>query len=218
MEGLPSLEDCVSSCSACQYGKQFRPPFPQSNWRASQKLQLIHTDLGGPQPELSLKGSRYYIAFIDDFTRMCWIYFLRFKSEVAGVFWRFKTWIENQCDFKIQVIRSDNGKEYVSDQFNSFCEEAGIEHHLTTPYTPQQNGVVERKNRTIMEMARCMMHEKGLPKKFWAEAANTAVFLLNRLPTKAVQGKTPFEVWYGHKPSVQILKFLDVFVLPMCQK
>ena len=119
---------------------------------------------------------------------------MRFKSEVAEVFWRFKTWIENRCDCKIQVIRSDNGKEYVSDQFNSFCEEAGIEHQLTTPYTPQQNGVVERKNRTIMEMARCMMHEKGLPKTFWAEAANTVVFVLNRLPTKAVQGKTPFEV------------------------
>ena len=131
---------------------------------------------------------------------------MRFKSEVAEVFWRFKTWIENRCDCKIQVIRSDNGKEYVSDQFNSFCEEAGIEHQLTTPYTPQQNGVVERKNRTIMDMARCMMHEKGLPKSFWVEAANTAVFLLNRLPTKVVQGKTPFEVWYGHKPFVQNLK------------
>ena len=206
VEGLPSLEDHLSSCNACQYGKQFRLPFSQTSWRASQKLQLIHTDLGGPQPELSLKGSRYYIVFIDDFTRMCWIYFLRFKSEVAEVFWRFKAWIENQCGYKIQVVRSDNGKEYTSDQFDFFCQEAGIEHQLTAPYTPQQNGVSERKNRTIMEMARCMMHEKGLPKKFWAEAANTAVFLLNRLPTKAVQRKTPFEAWYGYKPFVHNFK------------
>ena len=79
-----------------------------------------------------------------------WIYFLRFKSEVAGVFWRFKAWIENQSGCKIQVVRSDNGKEYTSDQFNFFCDEAGIEHQLTAPYTPQQNGVSERKNRTIM--------------------------------------------------------------------
>ena len=134
------------------------------------------------------------------------IFFLRFKSEVAGLFWRFKAWIENQSGCKIQVVRSDNGKEYTSNQFNFFCEEAGIEHQLTAPYTPQQNGVNERENRTIMEMARCMMHEKGLPKRFWAEAANTAVFLLNRLPTKAMQGKTPFEAWYGYKPFVQNFK------------
>jgi hypothetical protein len=83
---------------------------------------------------------------------------------------------------------------------------AGIEHQLTAPYTPQQNGVVERKNRTIMEMARCMLHDKGLPKEFWAEAANTAVFLLNRLPKKAVQKKTPFEAWHGSKPKLINLK------------
>nr|KYP56919.1 Retrovirus-related Pol polyprotein from transposon TNT 1-94 [Cajanus cajan] len=87
-----------------------------------------------------------------------------------------------------------------------YCEESCIEHQLTTPYTPQQNGVSERKNRTIMEMVRCMLHEKGLPKEYWAEAANTAVFLLNRLPTKAVDGKTLFEVWYGYKPFLKNFK------------
>ena len=93
----------------------------------------------------------------------------------------------------IQALRFDNGKEYTSVQFIMFCgEEAGIEHQLTAPYTPQQNRVSERKNWTIMEMVRCMLHEKGLPKEYWAEATNTAVFLLNRLPTKAVNGKTPF--------------------------
>ena len=87
-----------------------------------------------------------------------------------------------------------------------FCEEAGIEHQLTAPYTPQQKGVSERKNQTIMEMVRCMLHEKGLPKEYWAEATNTAVFLLNRLSTKAVNGKTPFETWYGYKPSLKNFK------------
>jgi transposase InsO family protein len=204
--GLPSLDDHLVDCRACHYGKQSRLPFTTTSWRAKSKLQLIHTDLSGPKPVPSLKGSRYYIAFIDDLTRFCWIYFMRFKSEVAGVFWRFKTWIENQSGYKIQVLRSDNGKEYTSSQFNQFCEEAGIEHQLTAPYTPQQNGVSERKNRTIMEMARCLMHEKQLPTNFWAEAANTSVFLLNRLPTKAVEGKTPFEAWYGYKPSLHNLK------------
>jgi len=137
---------------------------------------------------------------------MCWIYFLRFKSEVAEVFWKFKALVENQSGCKLQVLRSDNGTEYTSDQFKNFCEVAGIEHQLTTPYTPQQNGVSERKNRTIMEMSRCMLHEKELPKKFWVEASNTAVFLLNRLPTKAVNGQTPFEAWHGYKPLLKNLK------------
>uniref|UniRef100_A0A151UHB3 Retrovirus-related Pol polyprotein from transposon TNT 1-94 n=1 Tax=Cajanus cajan TaxID=3821 RepID=A0A151UHB3_CAJCA len=143
VEGLPSMEANLNNCNASQYGK--------TSWRASQKLQLIHTDLGGPLLELSLNGSKYYILFIDDLTRMCWIYFLIFKSEVVGIFWRFKAWIENQSSYKIQVLRSDNGKEYISYQFNSFCEEAGIEHQFTTPYTPQKNRVSERKNRMIME-------------------------------------------------------------------
>ena len=101
----------------------------------------------------------------------------------------------------MQILRSDNGTEYTSDKFSKFCEDAGIEHQLKTPYTPQQNGVVECKNRTILEMARCLLHDKDLPKKFWAEAASTSVFLLNRLPTKALSKSTPFEAWYGFKPN-----------------
>jgi len=97
---------------------------------------------------------------------MCWIYFLKSKSEVEGVFWRFRNGIEKQSDCMIQVLRSDNGIEYTSKQFIMFCEHADIEHQLIAPYTPQQNGVSERKNRTIMEMVRCMLHEKGLPKEY----------------------------------------------------
>ncbi|TYK19521.1 Retrovirus-related Pol polyprotein from transposon TNT 1-94 [Cucumis melo var. makuwa] len=168
---FPKLSEEISSCKACHFGKQNRKSFPKSSWRATKKLQLIHTDVAGPQRTPSLKGSLYYIAFIDDFTRM-----------------------------------SDNGKEYVSAEFDKFCEDSGIKHQLTAPYTPQQNGVSEKRNRYIMQMTRCMLHEKSLPKKFWAEAANTAVFLQNRLPTKPVKEKTPFEAWYGYKPSLKFLK------------
>ena len=193
VKGVPLLEDKLADCVACQYGKQTRIPFPQTAWRAMHKLQLVHTDVGGPQKTPSLNGSKYYIAFIDDYTIFCWIYFLKSKSEVANVFWKYKAWVENQSSCRMQKIRSDNGKEYTNEIFYKFCEEAGIEHQLTAPYTPQQNGVSERKNRSIMEMTRCMLHEKELPKKLWAEAANTAVFLLNRLPTRVLQKKTPFE-------------------------
>ena len=90
VHGIPHLESELPGCKACQYGKQARFPFQKSSWRATEKLQLIHTDLVGPQRTPSLKGSKYYIIFIDDFTRICWIYFLKFKSEVADVFWKFK--------------------------------------------------------------------------------------------------------------------------------
>ena len=190
---LPELDDHVPNCIACQFGKQNRLPFPKSTWRASHKLQLIHTDVAGPQRTPSLQGSLYYILFIDDFTRMCWIFFLKFKSEVAGVFWKFMKMVENQSGCRIQLLRSDNGKEYTLAEFNLFCEEAGIEHQLTIPYTLEQNGVSKRRNRSVMEMARCMLHEKELPKTFWAEATNIAVFLQNRLPTRALKDTTPFE-------------------------
>ena len=127
--------------------------------------------------------NRYFILFIDDFTRMTWVYFMRHKSEVSSIFKRFKAMVENQSDEKIKILRSDRGTEYNSNEFETFCAVAGIEQQTTVRYTPQQNGVSERKNRTVMEMARCMLAEKNLPKSFWAEAVNTAVYLLNRLPT-----------------------------------
>ncbi|KAL2345957.1 hypothetical protein Fmac_007242 [Flemingia macrophylla] len=207
VRGLPELEEKSPVCAACQYGKQTRLPFPKGkSWRATNKLQLVHTDVGGPQKTPSLNGSKYYIAFIDDFSRMCWIYFMKNKTEVASIFYKFKAWVENQSGRKLQILRSDNGTEYTSDKFSKFCEDAGIEHQLTAPYTLQQNGVVERKNRTVLEMARCLLHDKDLPKKFWAEAASTSVFLLNRLPTKALSKSTPFEAWYGFKPKLINLK------------
>ncbi|RVX15338.1 Copia protein [Vitis vinifera] len=128
------------------------------------------------------------------------------QSKVGNTFWKFKAKVENESGCKILILRSDNGKEYTSCQLNLFCEEAGIEHQLSAPYTPEQNGVSELRNQFIMEMAKCMLHKKNLPKKFWAEAANTTVFLHNRLSTKAVKNQTPFEAWYGYKPPMTFLK------------
>ena len=114
--------------------------------------------------------------------------------------------MENQANCSIKVIRSNNGTEYTSNKFDRFCVEVGIVHQLTVTYSPKKNGVSERKNRTIMEMTRCLLFEKKMPKYFWAKAINTAVNLLNRLPTKAMKNKTSFEAWYGVKPAVEHLK------------
>ena len=125
---------------------------------------------------------------------MTWVYFLREKSQVFEIFKKFKTCVEKQSGHYIKTIRSDRSKEYTSGEFNKFCEEKeGMEHQLTVGYTPEQNGVSERKNRTIMETTRAMLMEKGLSKTFWAEAVSTTVYLLNRCPTKVIQDKTPVE-------------------------
>ena len=207
VENLPSFHVNNSICEVCQLGKQARSPFPsESTWRAKEKLQLLHADLGGPMRTQSVGGSRYYLLIIDDFSRFSWIYFLKEKSEAAENFMRFKIWVENQTECKIKAIRTDNGTEFVSKKFKEILSTAGIQHQLTVPYSPQQNGVVERKNRTVIEMTRCLLFEKQIPKKLWAEAANTAVYLMNRLPTKAVLKKTPYEAWFGSKPGVSHLK------------
>ena len=111
---------------------------------------------------------------------------------MLSVFKSFKKMVETQSGQNVKVLRTDNGGEYISKELNVFCQEAGIVHQLIAPYSPQQNGVFERKNRTVMEMARCMLFEKKL-KLLWVEAVNTSVYLLNRLPTKSFQSKTPIE-------------------------
>ncbi|KAG6523912.1 hypothetical protein ZIOFF_013800 [Zingiber officinale] len=207
VQGLPHIEGKQHVCEGCAFGKQHRLPFPKGvSWRAKEKLELIHTDVCGPMDTLSHAQNRYFILFIDDHTRMTWVYFMRQKSEVFMIFKKFKSLVEKQSGCFIKTLRSDRGKEYTSKEFHNFCEDEGVERQLTVRYTPQQNGVTERKNQTIVEMAKSMMHEKGLPKIFWAEAVYTAVYLSNRCPTTAIPNKTPFEAWSGRRPSVNHLK------------
>ncbi|KAL0323577.1 UNVERIFIED_CONTAM: Retrovirus-related Pol polyprotein from transposon TNT 1-94 [Sesamum angustifolium] len=204
---LPQIQAIEGACEACLQGKQHKKPFPSgTSWRTKAVLELIHTDVCGPMRTPSHEQNRYFILFIDDYSRMTWVYFIREKSEVFKVFKKFKNLVEKQSGRSIKVLRSDRGKEYNNSEFDKFCEEEGIEHQTTVSYNPQQNGVSERKNRTVMEMARSMLQEKHLPKAFWAEAVYTAVYLLNRCPTKAVQNITPIEALSGKKPSAKHLR------------
>ncbi|KAG8499415.1 hypothetical protein CXB51_005894 [Gossypium anomalum] len=207
VDDMSRVEVKDTVCEVCQLGKQARLPFPANMaWRARDKLELVHSDVCGPMKNSSLNDSKYFVLFIDDLTRFCWVYFMKQKSEVFDVFNKFKALVENQSGCKIKALRTDNGSEYLSERFQKLCEESGIHHQLTNFYTPQQNGVCERKNRTVLNMARCLLFQSKLPSNFWAEAVNTSVYLLNRLPTHAVKDKTPFEGWYGLKPSVSHLK------------
>lgn len=205
--GLPSITEKSEVCEGCALGKHHRDSFPKGKaLRATAPLELIHSDVCGPMKTTTDGGNRYFLTFIDDFSRMTWVYFLRQKSEVFTVFKKFQAMVERQSDLKIKVLRSDRGGEYTSNEFDRFCQDIGMERQLTVSYTPQQNGVAERRNRTIVEMAKSMIHDKGMPQQFWGEAVNTAVYLMNRHPTVAVEGKTPFEAWCGRKPSVNHLR------------
>ena len=128
------------------------------------------------------------------------------KSEVFGAFKKFKAAVEKESGCKIKAMRSDRGGEFTSKEFQEFCEANGIRRPLTVPRSPQQNGVAERKNRTILDMARSMLKSKKLPKELWAKAVACAVYLSNRSPTRSVWGKTPQEAWSGRKPGISHLR------------
>ncbi|RVW53770.1 Retrovirus-related Pol polyprotein from transposon TNT 1-94 [Vitis vinifera] len=207
VEDMPEITINAQTCESCELRKQHHKSFPQNmSKRATHKLELVHSDICGPMSIASLSNNVYFALFIDDLSRMTWVYFLKAKSQVLSMFKSFKKMVETQSGQKVKVLRTDNGGEYTSKEFNVFCQEARIAHQLTTPYSSQQNGVYERNNITVMEMARCMLFEKNLPKLLWAEAVSTSVYLLNRLPTKSVKSKTPIEAWPGVIPSVKHLK------------
>ncbi|PSS08126.1 Endonuclease [Actinidia chinensis var. chinensis] len=156
-------------------------------------LDYVHSDVWGPSKNASLGGSRYFVTFVDDFSRRVWVYTMRHKDEVLEIFLKWKKMIETQTGRKIKKLRSDNGGEYRSDPFFDVCSKEGIVRHFTIKGTPQQNGVAERMNRTLVDKVRCMICNAGLSKAFWAEAINYAAHLTNRLPSTAIEGKTPME-------------------------
>ncbi|MCO5597368.1 hypothetical protein L7F22_051444 [Adiantum nelumboides] len=194
-------------CEGCVLGKMHRFAFSQDgSVRATRKLQLVHSDVCGPMRTPSVGNSLYFVTFIDDFSRFCWVYPLKAKSDVFAVFQHYVSMVENETGCKVQTLRTDRGGEYMSGAFKDFLGKKGIKHQCTMPYTPQQNGVAERKNRSLMEMARCMLKAKSLPHKLWMEAVACAAHVLNRCPTRALKTITPYESWYDRKPSVSYLR------------
>ena len=137
------------------------------------------------------------------------MYCVKEKSEAFQRFKDFKAEVENFTRLKINTLRTDRGGEYFSKEFEKYCRDSGIRHEMIVRHTPQQNGVCERKNRTIMKMARCLLKKKRLSRRFWAEAVSCAVYLINRSPTRSLENCTPHEAWYGTKPSVRHLRVFE---------
>ena len=201
------VSDEMEFCESCVQGKIHRTPFPTAGGkRAEAPLVLVHSDVCGKMNSKSLSGAEYFLTFIDDKTRYVWVYILKRKSEVLRRFQEWKAMVERSTGRKVIAVRTDNGGEYTSVEFQSYLRKEGIKHEFTVSRTPEQNGVAERLNRTLMESVRSMLVGAHLPQRFWADALATAVYLRNRSPTKSVDGLTPYEAWSGHKPSVDHLK------------
>ena len=198
----------LSFCEGCVEGKMHRLPFkPVGEIRSTRKLQLVHSDVCGPMHTESFGGQKYFVSFIDDYSRCCAVYFMKHKSEVMEKFKEFEASATNESSQKIGKLRTDNGGEYLSQELKAYLKSKGIQHELTVPHSPEQNGVAERMNRTLVESARAMIAHAGLPNSYWAEAIATAAYVRNRTPARAIkEDTTSYERWYGKKPNVTHLK------------
>ncbi|GJW07407.1 gag-pol polyprotein [Tanacetum coccineum] len=165
-----------------------------SNSKSVYVLELVHSDVW-KAPILSLRGAKYFVSFIDDYSRRCWVYPIKKKSDMFEVFKVYKAWVELDSGKNIKYLRTDNGGKYTSDEFDTFCRQEGIKRQFTTAYTPQRNGVAERMHKTLLEKERAMLETTSLGKSFWAEAVNTACYVINHSPSTAVELKTPMEMW-----------------------
>lgn len=196
----------LTMCENCIFGKHVRSKFQKFVFVAQTPLEYVHADLWGPTQVDTIGGRKYFLSLIDHYSRKIWVYLLKSKSETFEYFKFWKTKVEGQSDFKLKCLRTDNGLEFCNHAFNSFCHEHGIKWHLTVPGTPQQNGTVERMNRTLLEKARCMLISAGMKHSLWGEAVMTASYLINRSPSSAIGFKTPQELWSGTKPNLSHLR------------
>jgi hypothetical protein len=191
-------------CESCVYAKATRKPVQKvrEGNRASAFGDEVHSDLWGPAPVETRAGKRYYITFTDDMSRLTHLYLLRTKDEAFGAYKEYDSWVGTQLNGRIKTLHSDRGGEYLGKAFVLYLKSKGTAQKLTVHDTPQHNGVAERRNRTIMERVRALLHASGLPRFLWGEAARHVVWL-NRTLTKAVSGQTPYEAAFGSKPDLQ---------------
>ncbi|KAI3777237.1 hypothetical protein L1987_47035 [Smallanthus sonchifolius] len=197
----PIGQDLFDNCDSCLAGKLTKDPFTHVGERAKDLLGLIHTDVCGPFKTMSRNHERYFVSFIDDYSRYAYVYLMKHKHETFEKFKEFQNEVEKQLDKSIKTLRSDRGGEYLSLEFLNYLKEHEIISLPTPPGTPQLNGMSERRNRTLLNMVRSMMCRTNLPHSFWSYALITAARLANLAPTKKVD-KTPYEIWHGSKPNL----------------
>jgi transposase InsO family protein len=190
-------------CAACQIGKQVATTHPSKNvMMTSRPLEHPYMHLFGSISYLSIGGSKYGIVIVDGYSRFIWVFFLQDKSEIQEILKRFLRRAQNEFELKVKKIRSNNGSEFKNLQVEEYLEEEGIKHEFSAPYTPKQNGVVERKNWTLINKARTMLGEYKTLEQFWSEVMNTACHAINHLYLHRLLNKTAYELLTGNKPNV----------------
>ncbi|KAJ3686759.1 hypothetical protein LUZ61_015923 [Rhynchospora tenuis] len=209
MFSLPSTAQKLDNCQHCALAKSHVLPFNLSVSSSTKPLQLIHSDVWGPSPIVSSNAFRYYIIFVDDYTKYTWIYFMVHKHEVVNIFSLFKQQVENQFNTNIQTLRTDGGTEFkpIATKFPQ------IIHQLTCPYTPQQNGVSERKHRHIIELSLAMISTASIPHMYWDEIFSSAVYLINRLPSSA-NSQIPYTTLFNQSPDYSFLRVIGCLCFP----
>eukprot|EP00752_Nemacystus_decipiens_P017171 g15384.t1 len=204
------LRDSFSACGTCKINKSSQQNHPKTANADSitSRLQLVSTDLLGPITPTAIGGYNYMAKFTDHVTRLKAVYFVAKKSDALSSLINFVQDIAVPLGLRVEYLRSDNGGEYVSSDFRNYCKTTGIVQQFTSPHTPQQNGISERDGRTIMNMTRCLLNEANLPKHLWGEIAATSVFLVNRLPHKALKGDTPYYRMFGKQANLSFLRII----------
>ncbi|KAK3006499.1 hypothetical protein RJ639_017038 [Escallonia herrerae] len=178
-------------CEVCELAKSHRVSFPLALNKSPDPFMIIHSDVWGPSKVNSLGGSRWFVTFIDDCTRMTWVQLMKYKSEVNVLFQQFCKMIHTQYNARIQVLRSDNGGKYLSAELQQYLKAHGIIHQTTCSNTPQQNGVAERKNCHLLEVVCASLIEAHLPLSYWGEALISAAYLINWVPSRTIDYQTP---------------------------
>ncbi|KAJ9542807.1 hypothetical protein OSB04_029313 [Centaurea solstitialis] len=209
VKGLPKLTfDRDSLCTACQMGKMRSSHKSKTESSCQSPLEMLHMDLCGPMRIQSISGKKYILVMVDEYSRYTWLEFLRMKSEAPELIIKFIKRIQVLLQLPVRKIRSDNGTEFKNATLDAYLTSVGISHNFSGDYTPQQNGVVERRNRTLVEAARTMLAYSGLPLTFWAKAVSTACFTQNRTIITKRFKKTPCHIINRRVPNV---KFFHVF-------
>jgi transposase InsO family protein len=197
----------IQDCEGCLKGKMKRKSFPNEGSRSKSILDVVHSDVMGPFQIPSAGGKRYVLTFIDDFSRFSVIYLLSAKSEVSIKIKEYINYVERFTEKKLKCLRTDNGGEYSSEDLEKYLKDKGIIHQKTTPYSPQQNGIAEKKNDTLARTMRSMLYDMNVPLELWGEAIMTANYVLNRVVSRSIpEGKTPYEIWMKKKPCIKDLR------------
>jgi hypothetical protein len=194
---------------SCQFGKQTKLPFNNSDSFSSTPFDLVHSDIWGLTPFTTEGGSRYFVIFVDDYSKFTWIYMLKHHSDLVPIFQTFHKMIQTQFSHTIKIFRSNNAQEYNDKSFLYILDSNGILPHRSCPYTSQQNGCAERKLRYILNVVRTLLTSASIPERFWDEVSLTAVYIINRLLSPTTHKKSPFELLYDKLPDYSSLRIVS---------